>query len=89
MKKLCSTLQSSPVSSSFHLHFQRFMHVCLKKKKRAPELAQNKRCPLLPVPQELSDQSGTLGQVKERLRIKAHSFKFIFNFSKLKKNIFI
>lgn len=32
---------------------------------------------LLPVPQELDDQSGTLGQVKERTTIKAHCFNFI------------
>lgn len=59
------------------------MHLCLKK--RAPELVQNKWCSVLPVPQKLSDKSGTLGQVKERVRIKVHCFKFIFNFSKLKK----
>lgn len=69
-EKLCSSLRSS----YFHLYFQRFRHICLKKKKRAPKLVSY--C-LLPVPQELDNQSGTLGQVKERARIKAHCFNFI------------
>lgn len=73
-EKLCSSLRSSPVSSYFHLYFQRFRHICLKKKKRAPKLVSYY---LLLMSQELDNQSGTLGQVKERARIKTHYFNFI------------